>query len=188
MFAFQPRLLDANSDTEITKPIDAPAVITSKVYMDVSVNRESVGRIVIGLHGNVTPITCNKFEASCQHGLYANSAFHRIIPKFMIQGGDYSTIENGGGASTFKAKPFDDENFQLKHTGPGVVSMANAGPNTNSSQFFITTKRAPHLDGKHVVFGTVLQGWDVVRKIEAVGTKSGKPTRVVRVEACGVLP
>merc|ERR1711957_585680 len=115
---------------------------------------------------------------------YAGSTFHRIIPGFMCQGGDFTNGNGTGGESIYGPK-FEDENFKVKHTKECLLSMANAGPNTNGSQFFITTTATPHLDGKHVVFGEVLEGYDVVKEMEKVGSQSGRPSKQVTIVACG---
>jgi cyclophilin family peptidyl-prolyl cis-trans isomerase len=171
------------------------AEITSRVYFDMEIDNHAAGRIVMGLYGTVVPKTAKNFETLCEGTTYhprgaklafEGSLFHRVIPTFMIQGGDFTNFNGTGGLSIYGDK-FEDENFQLKHQGPGVLSMANAGRNTNGSQFFICTAKTPHLDGKHVVFGVVEQGWDVVRKIETFGSRSGKPSRTIRIAKCGIL-
>lgn len=117
---------------------------------------------------------------------YKGSNFHRVIPEFMLQGGDFTKGNGTGGESIYGSK-FADENFVKKHTKPGLLSMANAGPNTNGSQFFVTTVPCPWLDGKHCVFGEVVSGLDVVRNIEAVGSRTGATSQVVSIVECGQL-
>lgn len=179
-------------------PVPPQAEVTSKVYMDIAIAQQPAGRIVLGLFGNVVPKTAANFQALCEgnqemHQIklrYEGSPFHRIIPGFMIQGGDFTRRNGTGGRSIYGNQcdgKFEDENFVLQHTGPGVLSMANAGPDTNGSQFFICTAKTSHLNGKHVVFGTVLEGWDVVKRIEACGTNSGKPRKEVSIQKCGIL-
>jgi cyclophilin family peptidyl-prolyl cis-trans isomerase len=163
------------------------------VFLDIEIEGVPMGRIVIGLHGNVVPKTCANFEGLCRGAgkigsielSYKGARFHRIIPEFMVQAGEKP------GRSIYRSAYIDgrfpDENFQLKHIGPGVVSMANAGKDTNASQFYITTDRTSFLDGKHVVFGVVQEGWDIVRDIEVCGTESGRPRKTVIISDCGVL-
>jgi peptidylprolyl isomerase len=183
----------------LVKCEDVPGdtTVTNRVFFDISMDGEKLGRIVMGLYGNQVPKTVDNFRALCtgEKGEgkcgkplhYKGCGFHRIIPNFMCQGGDFTNGDGTGGESIYGEK-FKDENFKLKHTKPGLLSMANAGRDTNGSQFFITVTATKHLDGKHVVFGEVLEGYDeVVKKMEDIGSSGGTPSKPVVIEDCGEL-
>jgi len=167
-----------------------------RVYFDITIGNKPAGRIVFELFADSVPQTAENFRALCtgEKGMgkqgkalhYKGSRFHRVIQQFMCQGGDF-TRGNGTGGESIYGEKFADENFKLKHTTPGLLSMANAGPNTNGSQFFITTVVTSWLDGKHVVFGKVVEGMSVVTAMEAVGSRSGSTTADVLIADSGEL-
>lgn len=167
-----------------------------KVFFDMTAGGAPLGRITMELFAADVPRTAENFRALCtgEKGTgktgkplhYKGSTFHRVIKDFMCQGGDF-TVGNGTGGESIYGHKFEDENFKLTHTGPGILSMANAGPNTNGSQFFITTVKTTWLDGKHVVFGKVVDGMDVVKKVESFGSSSGSTSKPIVVADCGQL-
>ena len=174
-------------------PLDT---VTKKCYFDIEIDGQPEGRIVMGLFGDTVPLTVDNFASLCtgEKGMgksgkplhFKGSAFHRIIPGFMAQGGDFTLGDGRGGESIYGEK-FADENFKLKHTKPNLLSMANAGPNTNGSQFFLTLAATAWLDGRHVVFGEVLEGEDVLKTLEGIGSQSGKTSKKAVIADSGVL-
>ncbi|MFJ7629077.1 peptidylprolyl isomerase [Streptomyces sp. NPDC097595] len=165
--------------------------MTSQVYFDITINDAPAGRIVFNLFDDIVPKTAENFRqlATGQNGFgYKDSSFHRVIPEFMLQGGDFTRGDGTGGKSIYGNK-FPDENFELKHTKPGLLSMANAGPNSNGSQFFITTIVTSWLDGKHVVFGEVADedSMILVKQIEGLGSQSGRTQAKVTIADSGIL-
>ncbi|CAM9792583.1 unnamed protein product [Heterosigma akashiwo] len=166
------------------------------VFFDMTIGGSPAGRITMTLRADVVPRTAENFRALCtgekgtgRSGVplhFKGSKFHRVIPGFMCQGGDF-TRGNGTGGESIYGEKFQDENFRLNHTGRGILSMANAGPNTNGSQFFLCTAETSWLDGKHVVFGSVTDGMEVVEAIEAVGSQSGTTRQDCVIADCGQL-
>lgn len=160
-----------------------------KIFFEIATSKKLLGKIIFEIFIDKVPRTGKNFIdlSTNKNGFgYKGCNFHRIIPGFVIQGGDFEK-GNGTGGKSIYGKYFEDESFRMCHTKPGLLSMANSGPNTNGSQFFITLNDLPHLDGKHVVFGQVIQGMDVVKRIEKYGTENGKPIETIKIKNCGLL-
>ena len=170
--------------------------VTHKAFFDIEIDGKPEGRIVFGMFGDTVPLTVDNFVKLCTGEMgtgksgkplhFKDSAFHRIIQGFMAQGGDFTLGDGRGGESIYGEK-FKDENFDIKHTKPNLLSMANAGPNTNGSQFFITFAATPWLDGRHTVFGEVIEGEEVVKALEAIGSSSGKTSKKAVIADSGIL-
>ncbi|KAE8348239.1 peptidyl-prolyl cis-trans isomerase H [Aspergillus coremiiformis] len=166
------------------------------VFFDIALGGESLGRIKMELFATITPRTAENFRRFCTGETktsqgrpqgYKNSKFHRVIKDFMIQGGDFVNGDGTGSCCIYGPPQFPDENFSVKHDRPGLLSMANSGPNTNGCQFFITTAATPFLDNKHVIFGQVVEGMDVVRMVENTRTTRDKPNQDVTIVQCGEM-
>lgn len=188
MRLLQTRKTEAVEETKSIMDMKLKPPLT-RCFMDVKIGSHFAGRIVMELRNDIVPRTSENFRQLCIHKKgwgFKDSRFHRIIPDFMLQGGDF-THGNGTGGKSVYGQKFDDENFELKHDAPGMLSMANSGPNTNGSQFFITTVATPWLDNKHVVFGSVISGMDVVRKVENQGTRNGRPRQNITISHCGEI-
>merc|ERR1711908_186903 len=179
--------LASSESTRIHPVLDTMATV--RVFFDVTADGAPVGKVIMERRADVVPKTSENFRALCtgEKGFgFKGSSFHRVIPNFMCQGGDF-TAGNGTGGKSIYGNKFEDENFSLKHVDPGTLSMANAGPNTNGSQFFICTVKTSWLDGKHVVFGKVVEGFDIIKKMEEQGSQNGKTKSTVTIANSGQL-
>ncbi|XP_057596162.1 peptidyl-prolyl cis-trans isomerase A-like [Hippopotamus amphibius kiboko] len=164
-------------------------MVNPTMFFDIAIEGKSLGHVSFELFADKVPKTAENFHAlsTGEKGFgYKGSCFHRITPGFMCQGGDF-TRHNGTGGKSIYGEKFDDENFLLKHTGTGILSMANAGPNTNGSQFFIFTAKTEWFDGKHVVFGKVREGMNIVEAMESFGSKNGKTSKKITIADCGQI-
>ncbi|UJR13569.1 hypothetical protein I4U23_000582 [Adineta vaga] len=176
--------IDLDTGRPLSKRIKSTT--NPRVYLDIEINGSRAGRLVFTLYADIVPLTAENFRCLCTHEKgfgYRHTSFHRIIREFMAQGGDM-TKGNGTGGKSIYGRTFKDENFNLKHTHAGQLSMANSGSNSNGSQFFITLAKCDWLDNKHVVFGEVIEGFEVLKKIEDAGTKSGTTTKTVTIVDC----
>ena len=190
---FSPMSLPKNIEETPTKPVNFEDT-NLKPYFDINIGNTYAGKIIIQLFDEEVPKTCKNFRFLCSNGIfdknkpsYQDSIFHRVIKDFMLQGGDITRGDGTGGYSIY-GEQFADENFNLTHNQPGILSMANSGPNTNNSQFFITTKKTQWLDNKHVVFGIIISGFDIIKKIENIETDSNdKPIEKVSIIKCGLM-
>ena len=184
---------DETKNIELIKPVNFEDV-NSQPYFDINIGDTYLGKIVFQLFDDEVPITCKNFRYLCSHGVldkskpsYQDTIFHRVIKDFMVQGGDITKGDGTGGYSIYGEK-FNDENFNLTHNQPGMLSMANSGPNTNNSQLFITIKKTPWLDNKHVVFGIIISGFDIIKKIESYETNdTDKPKDDIIIKKCGLI-
>jgi cyclophilin family peptidyl-prolyl cis-trans isomerase len=184
---------DGNKNVELVKPINYEDV-GSQPYFDINIGDTYIGKIIFQLFDEDVPKTCKNFRYLCSTGIlnknkpsYQDTSFHRVIKDFMVQGGDITRGDGTGGYSIY-GEQFDDENFNLTHNQPGMLSMANSGPNTNNSQFFITLKKTPWLDNKHVVFGIIISGFDIIKKIESYETdEKDKPIQDIVITKCGLI-
>jgi cyclophilin family peptidyl-prolyl cis-trans isomerase len=191
--SFSPMQPPIKIEEPIIKPVNFEDT-NLKPYFDINIGNDFAGRVIIQLFDDEVPRTCKNFRFLCSNGIfdktkpaYQGSTFHRVIKDFMLQGGDITRGDGTGGYSIY-GEQFDDENFNLTHNQPGILSMANSGPNTNNSQFFITTKKTPWLDNKHVVFGIVVSGFDIIKKIENIETDGfDKPVNTVSIIKSGLI-
>ncbi|CAF0800214.1 unnamed protein product [Adineta steineri] len=176
--------IDFDTGRPLSKRIKSTA--NPRVYFDIEINNSRAGRLIMVLYADIVPLTAENFRCLCTHEKgfgFRHTSFHRIIKEFMAQGGDM-TKGNGTGGKSIYGRTFKDENFNLKHTHAGQLSMANSGPNSNGSQFFVTFAKCDWLDNKHVVFGEIIEGFEVIKKIEDAGTKSGTTTKTVTIADC----
>ena len=191
LIEYKDGILKKNNTKKIVKVLNEKGIITKKkpknIFLDIEIGKNKIGRIEIELYDNIVPKTCNNFRSLCEQKMYKNILFHRIIKGFMIQSGDF-TKGNGTGGRSIYGENFDDENFIIKHNKKGIISMANKGPNTNNSQFFIIQEPQPSLDNKHVAFGCVINGLEIVDKLNSISTDyNSKPDIECTIKDCGII-